>query len=199
MLFLKPRLIYIWTVFYLRVSKTSLYEWQKQLGMLSPHAEVYYLPTDNFAREQNTNENEISTQGKDQEKNIRIDTNNKDIRETINFNTNTIPKPNEWKKVHVKKSNRVDSTNKESPKEKNKLDKKKNTSNYFSIAQDNEHKEEIESGSEDEDNEVCKEASDDSDKVKSTYDIESMSIEELKMYLTQDIEDNVRDYKKKSI
>ena len=41
-------------------AKTSLYEWQKQLGMLSPYAEVYYLPMDKFAREQNTNENETS-------------------------------------------------------------------------------------------------------------------------------------------
>ena len=102
--------------------------------MLSPHAEVYHSLTDNFMREQNTNENEISTQGKNHEKTISIDTDKEDIRENINYNTNTIPKPNKWKKVYTKKSNRVDNTNKESPKEKNKLDKKKDTSNRFSIA-----------------------------------------------------------------
>ena len=102
--------------------------------MLSLHAEVYYLLMDNFVREQNTNENKISIQGKDQEKNIRIDTNNEDIREIINFNTDTIPKPNEQKKVRAKTSNRADSTNKESPKEKNKHNEKKNTSNRFSVA-----------------------------------------------------------------
>ena len=42
-------------------AKTSLYEWQKQLGMLSPYAEVFYLPTDKSTREQNTNETKTST------------------------------------------------------------------------------------------------------------------------------------------
>ena len=34
-------------------AKMSLYEWQKQLGMLNPLAEVYYPPTDVFAHEKN--------------------------------------------------------------------------------------------------------------------------------------------------
>ena len=165
--------------------------------MLSPYAEVYYSPTDNFVREQNTNKNEISTQGKNHEKTISIDTDKEDIRENINYNTDTIPKPNKQKKVYAKKSNRADNTNKESPKEKNKLNKKKDTSNHFSVVQDNEHEEEIESCSEDKDNEICKEASDDGDEVKSTYNVESMRIEELNTYLTQDVEDNVSNYKKK--
>ena len=37
-------------------AKTSLYEWQKDLGMLSPHAEIYYPPTKNLSRKQNTME-----------------------------------------------------------------------------------------------------------------------------------------------
>ena len=31
--------------------KTSLYEWQKNLGMLSPHTQIYYPSTDNLSRE----------------------------------------------------------------------------------------------------------------------------------------------------
>ena len=60
-------------------AKTSLYEWQKQLGMLSPYAEVYYLPTDKSAQEQNTNKNETSIKGKDQEeKKTTVQTNDKE-------------------------------------------------------------------------------------------------------------------------
>ena len=40
-------------------AKMSLYEWQKQLGMLNPLAEVYYPLMDIFAREKKSNENEI--------------------------------------------------------------------------------------------------------------------------------------------
>ena len=46
-------------------AKMSLYEWQKQLGMLNLLAEVYYPPTDVFAREKKSNENEIQIQEKD--------------------------------------------------------------------------------------------------------------------------------------
>ena len=128
---------------------------------------------------------------------IRTDTNKEDTKENINFHTDTIPTSNEWKTVRAKKSNRVNSTNKKSPKDE--LNEKKDTSNYFSVTQDNEYDEEIERCSEHKENEIYKEASDDSDKVKATHNVESMSIDELKMYLTQDLEDNIREYKKKRI
>ena len=114
-------------------AKTSLYEWQKQLGMLSPYAEVYYLLTDKSAREQNTNETETSTQGKDydEKEKITIDTNKEDIR----ININTIPKPNEWKKVRAKKTKRAETTKSESPNEKDKLEEYNNQ--YSSLDEGN--------------------------------------------------------------
>ena len=115
-------------------AKTSLYEWQKQLGMLSLYAEVYYLPTDNSARGINTNENETSTKRKDHEKKINTDTKKEEeIEENIKVKTVNTPKSNEWNKVRVKKAKRADSTKIESPKEKNKLDVKKDMRNRFSI------------------------------------------------------------------
>ena len=108
-------------------AKTSLYEWQKQLGMLSPYAEVYYLPTDKTARGQNTNEMETSTQGKDYDEKIIIDTNKEEIGEKIN--TTQEPTPKDWKKVRAKKAKKAETIKRESTNEKNNIEEYKNQFN----------------------------------------------------------------------
>jgi len=84
-------------------AKTSLYEWQKQLGMLSPYAEVYYLPTDKSAREQNTNENETSTKGKDHEEKITPVQNN-DTESTAKYKNDKTNQDNKPVSTKEKKS-----------------------------------------------------------------------------------------------
>ena len=88
-------------------AKTSLYEWQKQLGMLSPYAEVYYLPTDKSAGEQSTNKNETSIKGKDQEEKITtVQTNDKeDKAKHNNDKTNQDNKPGNTKKKKLTQEN----------------------------------------------------------------------------------------------
>ena len=78
-------------------AKTSLYEWQKQLGMLNPLAEVYYPPTNVFAHEKKSNKNEIQTQEKDQEDIKSIDKDKEIIKETKNCTKKTNTPPNQEK------------------------------------------------------------------------------------------------------
>jgi hypothetical protein len=68
--------------------------------MLSPYAEVYYLPTDKSAGEQSTNKNETSIKGKDQEEKITtVQTNDKeDKAKHNNDKTNQDNKPGNTKK-----------------------------------------------------------------------------------------------------
>ena len=107
--------------------------------MLSPYVEVYYLPTDKSAREQNTNETKTSTQGQeyDEKKKKNIDTTKEDIEENIN----TIPRPNEWKKVRVKKTKKAETKKIESLNKNNKLEEYKNQ--YSSLDEGNDIVEEI--------------------------------------------------------
>jgi len=48
-------------------ARTSLYEWQKHLGMLNPFAEVYYPPTEKKMRETNETSNGLEEMEKDSE------------------------------------------------------------------------------------------------------------------------------------
>ena len=80
-------------------AKTSLYEWQRHLGMLNPHAEVFYPSADNYTREKNIMEKSESIQKEDKAGDIKTEIS---LEDTVESESNCQNKNDEWKKVQSK-------------------------------------------------------------------------------------------------